>query len=127
MTQPPTTITQHLSPNLYLTHQPSFSPNFTQLLYSYDLHRKFTKDQILQTYLNTIYFTNPLYPLASPPNYYFHNPLTSFTLPHIPFISPIPNNPTLYHPFKKFKHTNKPHQPLLRILQKHALITNKQF
>ncbi|MGD7061368.1 transglycosylase domain-containing protein [Bacillus altitudinis] len=127
ISQGASTITQQLSRNLYLSHERSFSRKFTELLYSYELERKFTKEEILESYLNTIYFSNGVYGVGSAANYYFDKPLSSLTLAQMAFISAIPNNPTLYDPLKQFKHTKKRQKRLLGILEKDGVITKKQF
>ncbi|MFP5182848.1 transglycosylase domain-containing protein [Bacillus altitudinis] len=127
ISQGASTITQQLSRNLYLSHERSFSRKFTELLYSYELERKFTKEEILESYLNTIYFSNGVYGVGSAANYYFDKPLSSLTLAQMAFISAIPNNPTLYDPLKQFKHTKKRQERLLGILQKDGVITKKQY
>lgn len=127
ISQGASTITQQLSRNLYLSHERSFSRKFTELLYSYELERKFTKEEILESYLNTIYFSNGVYGVGSAANYYFDKPLSSLTLAQMAFISAIPNNPTLYDPLKQFKHTKKRQERLLGILEKDGVITKKQF
>ncbi len=127
ISQGASTITQQLSRNLYLSHERSFSRKFTELLYSYELERKFTKEEILESYLNTIYFSNGVYGVGSAANYYFDKPLSSLTLAQMAFISAIPNNPTLYDPLKQFKHTKKRQKRLLGILEKDGVITKKQY
>ncbi|MCM3026327.1 MULTISPECIES: transglycosylase domain-containing protein [Bacillus] len=127
ISQGASTITQQLSRNLYLSHERSFSRKFTELLYSYELERKFSKDEILESYLNTIYFSNGVYGVGSAANYYFDKPLSSLTLAQMAFISAIPNNPTLYDPLKQFKHTKKRQERLLGILKKDGVITKKQY
>ncbi len=127
ISQGASTITQQLSRNLYLSHERSFTRKFTELLYSYELERKFSKDEILESYLNTIYFSNGVYGVGSAANYYFDKPLSSLTLAQMAFISAIPNNPTLYDPLKQFKHTKKRQERLLGILEKDGVITKKQY
>ncbi|MEH3000528.1 transglycosylase domain-containing protein [Bacillus pumilus] len=127
ISQGASTITQQLSRNLYLSHERSFTRKFTELLYSYELERKFSKDEILESYLNTIYFSNGVYGVGSAANYYFDKPLSSLTLAQMAFISAIPNNPTLYDPLKQFKHTKKRQERLLGILKKDGVITKKQY
>ena len=127
ISQGASTITQQLSRNLYLSHERSFSRKFTELLYSYELERKFSKDEILESYLNTIYFSNGVYGVGSAANYYFDKPLSSLTLAQMAFISAIPNNPTLYDPLKQFKHTKKRQERLLGILKNDGVITKKQY
>ncbi|MES9689070.1 transglycosylase domain-containing protein, partial [Bacillus sp. JJ353] len=71
------TITQQLTRNLYLSHERSFDRKLTELLYSYQLEKKLSKEEIFEKYLNTIYFNNGVYGIGSAASFYFSKPLKS--------------------------------------------------
>ncbi|GED02081.1 transglycosylase domain-containing protein [Bacillus atrophaeus] len=121
------TITQQLSRNLYLSHERTFNRKLIELMYSYQLEKKLTKDEILESYLNTIYFNNGVYGVGSAAQFYFNKPLKSLTLGEMAFICAIPNNPTLYDPLKHFDYTKSRQERLLNGLKKAGVITNKQL
>ncbi|KJD58906.1 penicillin-binding protein [Bacillus amyloliquefaciens] len=121
------TITQQLARNVYLSHERTFSRKLTELAYSYQLEKKYTKDEILEGYLNTIYFNNGVYGVGSAAQFYFSKPLKSLTLGEMAFICAIPNNPTLYDPLKHFDYTKKRQVRLLNGLKKAGVISGKQL
>lgn len=121
------TITQQLARNVYLSHERTFSRKLTELAYSYQLEKKYSKDEILEGYLNTIYFNNGVYGVGSAAQFYFSKPLKSLTLGEMAFICAIPNNPTLYDPLKHFDYTKKRQVRLLNGLKKAGVISEKQL
>lgn len=121
------TITQQLTRNLYLSHERSFSRKLTELAYSYQLEKKYTKNEILEAYLNTIYFNNGVYGVGSAAEFYFSKPLKSLTLGEMAFICAIPNNPTLYDPLKHFDYTKSRQERLLKGLKNAGVITDKEL
>ena len=121
------TITQQLSRNLYLSHERSFSRKLTELAYSYQLEKKYTKNEILEAYLNTIYFNNGVYGVGSAAQFYFSKPLKSLTVGEMAFICAIPNNPTLYDPLKHFDYTKSRQERLLKRLKDAGVITDKEL
>lgn len=121
------TITQQLSRNLYLSHERSFSRKLTELAYSYQLEKKYTKNEILEAYLNTIYFNNGVYGVGSASEFYFSKPLKSLTVGEMAFICAIPNNPTLYDPLKHFDYTKSRQERLLKGLKDAGVITDKEL
>ncbi|WP_187444584.1 transglycosylase domain-containing protein [Bacillus swezeyi] len=121
------TITQQLSRNLYLSHERSFDRKLTELLYSYQLEKKLSKEEIFEKYLNTIYFNNGVYGIGSASSFYFSKPLKSLTLAETAFICAIPNNPTLYDPLKHFDYTKTRQKRLLEGLKKAGVISEKDY
>lgn len=112
---------------MYLSHERTFSRKLTELAYSYQLEKKYSKDEILEGYLNTIYFNNGVYGVGSAAQFYFSKPLKSLTLGEMAFICAIPNNPTLYDPLKHFDYTKKRQVRLLNGLKKAGVISGKQL
>ncbi|TWK15623.1 Penicillin-binding protein 4 [Bacillus licheniformis] len=121
------TITQQLSRNLYLNHERTFDRKFTELLYSYQLEKKLSKEEIFEKYLNTIYFNHGVYGIGSASSFYFSKPLKSLSLAETAFICAIPNNPTLYDPLKHFDYTKTRQKRLLEGLKKAGVITEKEY
>ncbi|MFN2744060.1 transglycosylase domain-containing protein [Bacillus sp. z60-18] len=121
------TITQQLSRNLYLSHERTFDRKLTELLYSYQLEKKLSKEEIFEKYLNTIYFNNGVYGIGSASRYYFNKPLKSLTLAETAFICAIPNNPTLYDPLKHFDYTKTRQKRLLGELREAGVINEKEY
>lgn len=121
------TITQQLSRNLYLNHDRTYNRKLTELLYSFQLEKELTKDEILYYYLNTIFFHNGVYGIGSAAEYYFNKPLQSLTLAEMAFISAIPNNPSLYDPLLHFDYTKDRQIRLLEGLKKAGKISDEEL
>ncbi|WP_226529150.1 transglycosylase domain-containing protein [Metabacillus niabensis] len=121
------TITQQLARNVYLSHEQSYNRKLSELLYSYQLEKNFTKEQILEAYLNAIYFGNGTYGIGSASSYYFNKQIQELSLAELVFISAIPNNPTMYDPVKNFHATKERQERLLQILYEHGSISSDEL
>ena len=88
------TITQQLVRMRYLTEEKTYERKLMELLYAYELEQMYSKEEILEMYLNEMYFGNQVYGIASAATYYFGRPLQELTIAEIAFIAAIPNNPS---------------------------------
>lgn len=70
-----------------------------------DLEKKYSKKQILEFYLNNIYFSNGYYGVGAAAKGYFGKDVSELTLSEQAFIAAIPNNPTRYNPLTNFDNT----------------------
>lgn len=75
-----------------------YERKFREILYSTELEKQSTKDEILETYLNEMHFSNQVYGIGAASTYYFSKPLAELTEVEMIFIASIPNNPSLYNP-----------------------------
>lgn len=92
------TITQQLSRNIYLTNEVSTERKMKEIFISLELEKKYTKDEILEFYLNNIYFSNGYYGIQAASNGYFNKSINSLTLSQTALLCSIPNSPTAYNP-----------------------------
>lgn len=113
ITEGASTITQQTARNLYLNHEKSYNRKLSELLYAYQMERKLSKDQILELYLNAIYFQHGVYGMESAARYYFNKPVRKLSLGEQAFLAAIPNNPTLYDPLKHFDFTKERQERLI--------------
>lgn len=67
--------------------------------------KKYTKNQILEFYLNNIYFSNGYYGVGAAARGYFDKEVSELTLAEQVFIAAIPNNPTRYNPLTNYDNT----------------------
>lgn len=121
------TITQQLARNVYLSHEQSYNRKLSELLYSYQLEKNFTKEQILEAYLNAIYFGNGTYGIGTASTYYFNKQIQELSLAELVFISAIPNNPTMYDPVKNFNATKERQERLLQLLFETGAISDEEL
>lgn len=116
------TITQQLARNLYLSHEQSYNRKLSEILYAYQLERTYTKDEILELYLNTVYFQNRAYGIEAAANTYFQKGVGQLSNAELVFLSAIPNNPSLYNPLKHFDQTKARQERLIDLAQEEGLI-----
>jgi penicillin-binding protein 4 len=117
------TITQQLVRMRYLSEEKTYERKLMELFYAYELEQEYSKDEILEMYLNEAYFGNQVYGLGSAATYYFSRPIHELTTAELAFIAAIPNNPTLYNPLKNFENTKARQERLLDILAENNVIT----
>lgn len=120
------TITQQLVRMRYLSQEKSYERKMLEIFYAYELEKKATKDEILNDYLNEMYFANGVYGLGGASTYYFNRPLNSLTKAEIAFIAAIPNNPSLYDPIRHYDNTKKRQERLLDKMVEKDELTEKQ-
>ena len=92
------TITMQLARNIFLSQEKTWQRKVEEMYIATELENKYSKDQILEFYLNNIYFGNGYYGIQSAARGYFDSDVESLSLSQIAFLCAIPNNPTLYDP-----------------------------
>ncbi|MBK3496190.1 penicillin-binding protein [Viridibacillus sp. YIM B01967] len=120
------TITQQLVRMRYLSEEKSYERKLLELFYSYELEQKTAKDEILNMYLNEMYFSNGTYGIGGASTYYFQRPVSKLSKAEMAFLAAIPNNPTLYDPVKHFDNTKKRQERLINKLVDKGVLTAKQ-
>ena len=105
ITQGASTITQQLSRNIFLTHEVSWERKMKEIFIALEIENKYTKNQIMEFYLNNIYFGNGYYGIQAASKGYFNCGVEKLSLGEIAFLCAIPNNPTLYDPMDNFDNT----------------------
>lgn len=98
------TLDQQYIKNTILTPQKTFSRKIQEAVLAYQLDQKYTKDQILEKYLNTIYFGNSWYGVETASQNFFGKSAKDLTLPEAALLAGIINAPNDYSPYL---HPNK--------------------
>ncbi len=96
------TITQQLVKNLFLSHERSFGRKAEELLLAIDMELNYSKDEILELYLNTIYFGSDYYGISEASAGYFDKKPDELSLPEAAMLAGLPNAPSLYSPYVNF-------------------------
>ncbi|TKH13501.1 penicillin-binding protein [Peribacillus simplex] len=108
------TITQQLARNVYLSHDRTYNRKLSELIYAYQIERKKSKPEIMELYLNAIYFSNGAYGIEAASQYFFSKPTGELSKAELAFLAAIPNNPENYNPLKHFDATKKRQERLLK-------------
>lgn len=97
------TITQQLVKNTLLTREKKFSRKFKELLFSLKIEKELTKEQILERYLNQIYYGHGYYGVKTAASGYFHKDLDDLSLKEIAILVGLPKAPSYYSPTKHYE------------------------
>lgn len=92
------TITMQLARNVFLSQEKTWQRKVEEMYIATELEKKYSKNEILEFYLNNIYFGNGYYGIQSAARGYFDSDVQNLSLSQIAFLCAIPNNPTLYDP-----------------------------
>ncbi len=92
------TITQQLAKNLYFTQEKVFGRKVAEVFMAFALERAFTKEEILEMYVNTIYFGNGYDCAAQASLGYFGKEISGLNEEECVMLAGIPNAPSLYNP-----------------------------
>ena len=102
VTQGGSTITEQLVKNVYLTRQRTMSRRLTTTLIALQLERKLSKDEILEAYLNEIFYGNHAYGCEAAAQTYFGKHAKDVNIAEAALMAGLPQNPTNLNPFKNY-------------------------
>lgn len=92
------TITQQLSKNMYFTQEKKITRKIAEVFMSYEIEKNYSKDEILELYINTIYYGNNYYNIKSASLGYFDKLPKDLNSSECTMLAGIPNAPSLYNP-----------------------------
>lgn len=120
------TITQQFAKNLFLTNDQTITRKIQELFYSARLEMQYSKQDILEGYLNTIYFGHGIYGINAAAQYFFDSTLEDLTISQTAMLIGIPNGPSIYSPFLHKDNAIKREHLILNVLEKNDVITKHE-
>jgi penicillin-binding protein 1A len=121
------TITQQFVKNQLTGNAPSITRKLKEAALAWQLEQKWTKDQILTAYLNTIYFGNGAYGIQRAALTYFGHGAFKLTLPQAALLAGIPEDPSLYDPVAHPETAKARRALVLRLMLQQHDITSGEF
>ena len=97
------TITQQVAKNFLLTNEVSLERKIKEAILALRIERTFTKERILELYLNEIYLGFGSYGVAAAALNYFNKPLDELSLAEAAYLAALPKAPSNYHPLRRAK------------------------
>lgn len=97
------TITQQLVKNRLLTREKKISRKIKELIYALKVEMVLSKEEILERYLNEIYFGHGYYGIKTAADGYFHKKLSDLTLKEMALLVGLPKAPSTYAPTKNYE------------------------
>jgi penicillin-binding protein 1A len=95
------TITQQVAKNFLLTNELSWSRKIKEALLAMKIERAFSKEKILELYLNEIYLGLGAYGVAAASLLYFDKSVHELTVSEVAYLAALPKAPNNYHPFRQ--------------------------
>ena len=92
------TITMQVARNYFLSPEKTYTRKLKEVLLAFKIEREFSKDQILELYLNKIFLGNRAYGFAAAAQIYFGKNLNELTLPEMAMLAGLPKAPSRYNP-----------------------------
>ena len=120
------TITQQLARSLFLSSERTFDRKVRELVLAYKMELVSTKEQILETYLNQIYFGQGAYGVASAAQSYFGKDLAGLTVAEAAFLAGLPKSPNHFSPFKNYARAKKRQEHVLERMEEAGFLTSAQ-
>ena len=121
------TITMQLARLLYLNQDQTLERKIQELAIAIKLERHYSKDKILECYVNNVYFAHGIYGIGNASEYYFNKSPKELSIKESAVLIGIINAPNLYSPFIDLNASNKKAESILRTLHDNNLISIKDY
>ncbi len=121
------TITQQFVKNAYLNSRQTVGRKLIEAALAWQLEQKWTKDQILTAYLNTVYFGNGAYGVQQAAKIYFQHSAATMKPAEAALLAGIPEDPSLWDPVAHPKLARARRNLVLRQLYSQGYLTQSQL
>ena len=120
------TITQQLARSLFLSAERTYGRKIRELILAYKMELILSKEEILELYLNQIYFGQGAYGVVAAAQTYFGKSLPELTLGEAAMLAGLPKSPNNYSPYKNLERARKRQEHVLLRMEEAAFITIEQ-
>ena len=127
LSQGGSTITMQLARNIYLDNGKRWERKIKEMFIAAELEKLYSKNKIMEYYLNNIYFSNGYYGIRAACKGYFSCELNDLSLSQIAFLCAIPNSPSYYDPVVNYDNTITRRDRILTNMYQDGKITESQY
>ena len=120
------TITMQVARNVYLSSEKTFTRKIYEILLTFKLENNFSKDQILEIYMNQIFLGNRAYGFAAASETYFGKPLKNITIAEAAMLAGLPKAPSAYNPVSNPKRARIRQQYIIERMFENGFITAEE-
>lgn len=120
------TITQQLAKNLFLSQKKTMDRKIEEAVLAFQLEQKYDKQEILEMYLNQIYFGSGVYGVARASEKYFHKDISKLNLAECALLAGIPKSPNNYSPLNNPNKAIERRNLVLKLMAKEGFITKAE-
>ena len=121
------TITQQVAKNFLLTNEVSMKRKIKEAILAFRIERAYTKERILELYLNQIYLGQGTYGIAAASLEYFDKSIKELTYADSALLAALPKAPSKYNPYKYPKVAEFRRNLVLQNLEENKFISKKKF
>lgn len=121
------TITQQVAKNIFLTNERTWTRKVKEIFIARELEKKYSKDDIMEFYLNNIYFAKGYYGIEAASKGYFNKSCNELSLAQVVFLCSIPNSPTRYDPIENYDNTIERKNRILDQMLADGKITDVEY
>lgn len=121
------TLTQQYARNLYLSFEKTWSRKIKEAFFTVRLEMYYSKDELLEGYLNTIYYGHGAYGIEAASRYFFDKSADELTLAEAAMLAAIPKGPTYYSPFNNMENATRRQQQILSVMKKQDVISEQEY
>ena len=120
------TITQQYAKNLFLDFEKTWKRKWDEMWYTIKIEANYSKDQILEGYLNTINYGHGRYGIENASKFYFNKSAKELDLAEAAMLCGIPKAPSNYSPFINLEAAKERQNLILNTLVKNGVISEKE-
>ena len=120
------TITQQVAKNFLLSNERSMERKLKEAILAIRIERAYSKDKILELYLNEIYLGIGAYGVAAASLSYFNKELKDLTIEEVAYLAALPKAPNNYHPFRKAEAALIRRNWIIGQMEENGYITSEQ-
>lgn len=120
------TITQQLAKNLYFSQEKTMSRKAAEVFLALEIEQKYTKDEILELYVNSIYFGDGYYSVGEASEGYFGKPASEMNDYECTLLAGVPNAPSKYAPSKNLALAEKRQQKVISRMEACGYTTEEE-
>jgi len=121
------TLTQQYARNLYLSHERTWVRKIKEAFHTIQLEMHYSKEDILEGYLNTIYYGHGAYGIEAASHYFFNKEASELTLAESAMLAGIPKGPTYYSPLNDLERAEQRQLQILTIMKDEGVITEQEY
>ena len=127
VTQGGSTITPQLARTVFLSNERTWERKIEEMYIAVELEKKYSKEEILEFYLNNVYFANGYYGIEAAAQGYFGTDVSHLSLSQMIYLCAIPNNPTLYNPLTHADKTQARRDRILKSMLEDQVISESSY
>lgn len=121
------TITQQLIKNTHLSNEKTLKRKIAEIKLAKQLEKKLSKEEIIRTYLNTIYFGDGCYGISSAAKHYFNKKTSELDINESAALAGIIKAPSNYSPFSNYKKCNERKNIVLKEMYSQNYISKEEY